>query len=416
VSGLALAGADAGNYTLANTSATSSANITARPLALTVTAQNKVYDATTAAAVSVTDDHIAGDSLTASVGASNFSDKNVGTGKTVALGAISLSGTDAGNYMLASTPTTSSADITKRTLLISASAQNKVYDATTTATASVSDDHLTGDSVTVAVGSANFADKNVGSAKPVTLAGLTLTGADAGNYAVAGSASTSADIAKRPLAVVVSAQNKVYDATTTAVTSATDDHLAGDSLSVTLGSASFSDKNVGNAKSVSLGGIALVGADAGNYALTNTSSTISADITPAPVTVAANNLAKAQGTPLIFNGTEFSASGLQAGESIASVSLASTGAPAEAPVGAYAITPSAAVGANGFLAGNYSVTYLNGALAVFSPAQQPQVNGPVETFSTLFIDQVNAQNALDKKKTDIGKDDIVVTDQACKPS
>jgi hypothetical protein len=133
------------------------------------------------------------------------------------------------------------------------------------------------------------------------------------------------------------------------------------------------------------------------------------------VTVAADNLSKAQGTALVFNGTEFTATGLKGGETIASVSLSSAGAPADAPVGAYAITPSAAVGANGFLAGNYNVSYLNGALAVAAPADQLQVLNQVVTFSTLFIKEAKAQDELDKKKTDMGKDDIVVTDTQCKP-
>ncbi|MCG2594821.1 YDG domain-containing protein [Ramlibacter sp. XY19] len=416
VTGLALSGADAGNYTLASTSAASSANITPRPLNVVASAQDKVYDATTVAAVTTTDDHIAGDALTVKVGASSFSDKNAGLDKTVTLGAIGLTGADAGNYMLTGVPTTSVADITQRSLVIALSAQNKVYDATTAATASATDNHLAGDSVAVAVGSANFSDKNVGTAKTVTASGLTLTGADAGNYALAGtSATATADITPRPLSVAVSAQNKEYDATTAAVATASDNRIAGDALTVGIGSASFADKNVGSGKAVSIVGITLSGADAGNYALATTSATSSASITPAPVTVAADNLAKAQGTELVFAGTEFSASGLKGGESITSVSLASPGAPSAAPVGAYAITPSAAVGGNGFLAGNYTVTYLNGALGVFSPAQQPEINGPVATFATLFVEQAKAQDTLDKKKTDIGKDDIVVTDTQCKP-
>ena len=45
--GLTLAGAAAGNYTLATTTATTTANITAVTLTPAVTAANKVYDGTT---------------------------------------------------------------------------------------------------------------------------------------------------------------------------------------------------------------------------------------------------------------------------------------------------------------------------------------------------------------------------------
>ena len=47
-----LSGAAAGNYTLASTTATTTANITAVTLTPTVTAANKVYDGTTAATAS----------------------------------------------------------------------------------------------------------------------------------------------------------------------------------------------------------------------------------------------------------------------------------------------------------------------------------------------------------------------------
>jgi hypothetical protein len=137
-------------------------------------------------------------------------------------------------------------------------------------------------------------------------------------------------------------------------------------------------------------------------------------ITPRALKVSANNLAKAQGVEYVFNGTEFSADRLVAGESIASVSLASAGAPAAAVPGAYAITPSNLVPGSNFLASNYNVSYLDGVLAVGSPAAQQQVLNQVVTFATLFIQEAQAQADQDKKKSDFGKDDIVLTDTQCK--
>src|SRR4030095_4470273 len=49
-------------------------------------------------------------------------------------------------------------------------------------------------------GTTTFADKNAGLAKTVTGAGLSLSGADAGNYTVNATALTAADITQRPLA------------------------------------------------------------------------------------------------------------------------------------------------------------------------------------------------------------------------
>ena len=63
--------------------------------------------------------------------------KNVGTGKTVTVSGISISGTDAGNYTFNTTATTT-ANITARGLTVSATGVNKVYDGNTTATVTLS--------------------------------------------------------------------------------------------------------------------------------------------------------------------------------------------------------------------------------------------------------------------------------------
>ncbi|HYN63003.1 MAG TPA: YDG domain-containing protein, partial [Candidatus Limnocylindrales bacterium] len=115
LSGLSLTGSDALNYTLRT-------NTTAEvlPLAIGVSgyvANDKVYDATTVATVSGAGaiSPLAGDVVSLSGGViGSFADKNVGTGKAVTLGGVSLTGVDAGNYVL-SLPTLAAA-ITPGTL------------------------------------------------------------------------------------------------------------------------------------------------------------------------------------------------------------------------------------------------------------------------------------------------------------
>src|SRR6185369_10405927 len=105
VSGVSISGADAGNYTF-NSTTTTTANITARSLTVTATGVNKVYDGKTSASVTLSDDRVAGDTLTDSFVTATFTNKNVGTGKTVAVSGVSISGADAGNYTFNSTATT----------------------------------------------------------------------------------------------------------------------------------------------------------------------------------------------------------------------------------------------------------------------------------------------------------------------
>ena len=63
--------------------------------------------------MSLSDDRVSGDVFTDSYTSATFSDKNVGTGKTVSVSGISISGTDAGNYY-ANTTATTTANITRR--------------------------------------------------------------------------------------------------------------------------------------------------------------------------------------------------------------------------------------------------------------------------------------------------------------
>src|SRR6476620_2865797 len=73
---------------------------------------------------------VSGDNVSLIGGTAGFSEKTVGTGKTVTLTGAVLSGGDAGNYVLDAVSITT-ADIAARALVVSASGVNKVYDGNT---------------------------------------------------------------------------------------------------------------------------------------------------------------------------------------------------------------------------------------------------------------------------------------------
>ncbi len=107
------------------------------PFALTAsgTADSKVYDATTAATVTVILNGVfIGDTVTGSASGA-FGNKNVGNGKTVTIGTVSLTGTDAANYTVGAVPDTT-ANITPASItsITGITANNKVFDGNTTAT------------------------------------------------------------------------------------------------------------------------------------------------------------------------------------------------------------------------------------------------------------------------------------------
>src|SRR5207237_878715 len=139
------------------------------------------------------------------------------------------------------------------------------------------------DVVSLTGGAATFDTRNVGNAKTVAVTGLTLSGADAANYSLTSTtATTAANISPPPLTANVTAASKSYDGTAAAaiLTRSLAGVLASDTVTLTGGSASFDTKNVAAGKLVTATGLTLAGADAGNYALSNTTATTTADVTP----------------------------------------------------------------------------------------------------------------------------------------
>ena len=214
VSGISLAGADAGNYTY-NTTASTTADITPASLTITATGINKVYDGLTSATVTLGDNRVSGDTLSLSYTTAAFLDKNVGTGKTVNVSGITVGGADAGNYSLQYHGKYHGGHHTCD-LTITATGINKVYDRLRDATVTLGDNRISGDTLSLSYTAASFADKNVANGKTVYVSGISLTGADSGNYTYNITASTTADITPASLTITATGINKVYDGLTSA--------------------------------------------------------------------------------------------------------------------------------------------------------------------------------------------------------
>ena len=292
LAGGALGGDDAGNYTLDRASSLLNASITPRMLGVSgLSARDKVYDGSRNATLSGSLSGIVdGDNVSLDGAVAQFDDRNAGAGKTVTVSGALLGGTDAGNYQLSESPNLR-ASITPRAIAAtSLSALDKVYDGTRDAIVSGSlSGVLAGDSVRLEGATGQFADKNAGQGKTVTITGGALGGVDAGNYTLdgAGSGTAQADITQRAItANGLAARDKVYDGTRDAVLSGSlTGVLAGDSVSLDGATGLFADKNAGNGKTVTVSGATLGGADAGNYALAAPSGVLQASITPRQLAV-----------------------------------------------------------------------------------------------------------------------------------
>jgi hypothetical protein len=120
-----------------------------------------------------------------------------------------------------------------------------------------------------------------------------------------------------------------------------------------------------------------------NYTITYVAGSII--VTPASLTITANNISKCNGAIYTFLGTEFTTSGLVNGDTVTKVKLASAGAIASAPAGSYTITASNARG-SGLM--NYIITYNAGTLTVDAAFSltivqvNPDCNAPTGSLSS----------------------------------
>ena len=278
----------ASNYTF--TGGTHLASIT--PAVLSVTGGSRVYDGTSvvSSGLLALSGLVASETLALS-GSGAMTDKNVGANKPVSLSNLVLvngSGL-ASNYTLAGV--SSAVTVTARPVTpIAITAENKVYDGNTSATLSGGQvsGAISGDLVTLS-GSGNFSDKNAGVGKIVTASGLSLSGADAGNYslATANALTTNADITPKTLDVSgLTAANKEYNGKLDAVAgtgaAVMTGLIAGDAVALANAQGTFSDKDVGVGKTVIFSGFGLTGPDGGNYKV-GSSNSAKADITARPL-------------------------------------------------------------------------------------------------------------------------------------
>ena len=300
-------GADAANYAVPTsiTGADGKINPITPTASGVATVANKTYDglstATLTSSPTLSSGVITGDVVNLVTNAT-FADKNVAyvtgtsnvTSKSVNLSST-LTGADALNYNLPSgLATTSTATITPKTLNVVFTGVDKVYNQSAAASVLTADDRVDGDQLTVNFASTNFADANVARdtngvviSKSIPIGSVTLGGTDNGNYLLAATPATiSAKITPAPITQIngITVNDKTYDGNTTASILSTANPvfkgvLGADSLSVggTL-TATFSDKNAGTNKTVTISGLELAGPSSSNYTLTNTTSIALANV------------------------------------------------------------------------------------------------------------------------------------------
>ncbi|MDP2324139.1 MAG: YDG domain-containing protein, partial [Gammaproteobacteria bacterium] len=248
---------------------------------------NKTYDGTSAATLSFMGTPTAGGvvNLVDPGAGATFSDKNAAVGKTVTYSGFTLDGGDSGRFSLFGDGSgTTTATITARALTVTAASDTKTYDRTTGSVGMPTHAALqSGDTTTTFA--QTFDNRNAGTGKTLTAAGIVNDGNSGNNYAYSFVTDTSGVI--NPLAVTLTAPGvtKTYDGglayTTLAgdLAALTTPLLSGDT--VTAATIAYADRNAGSGnKAVNLNAATISDGNSGNnYAVTlagNSTSTITA--------------------------------------------------------------------------------------------------------------------------------------------
>jgi len=275
-----------------------------------------------------------------------------------------------GNYIV--TTNRGTLTVTAAPLTVTASDTNKVYGTTRvfggtefaiTSGALVNGNTLT--SVTLTSSGAN--GTAVAGTYPITPSAA--VGSGLVNYSITYSNGTMTVV---PAALTVTANstnkaygtNRIFAGTEFAITSGA--LVNGNTLtSVTLTSAGTNASAPAGTYPITAS--AAVGTGLVNYSITYSNGTLT--VTPAALTVSANNTNKVYGATRVFAGTEFAITGgaLVNGNTLTSVTLASAGTNAAATVGSYPITITNATGTG---LTNYTIAYNSGTLTVGTASLQ----------------------------------------------
>ncbi|MGN6495316.1 MAG: YDG domain-containing protein [Agriterribacter sp.] len=367
VNGFVLAGADKGNYALSTESATASGDILAKEITASFAqtpAISKTYDGNTTANIPAQKYQLngveSGDDVLVSATAV-YDNSKAGEEKTVTASAFELQGGDKDNYLLTTTTAGTTGSIQKavvKVILQHTPAVTKVYDGTTKASLQAANYTIDGiigeDEVLLNNPSVGTYDtKHGGTGKNVTVTGLELSGMHAANYLLKSTtvSATIGVITRKEIAVVAQEQTRQYGSSDPALSYTAGEVLEGDELEGEL--VREEGKNAGT-YAILIG--TLSGGD--DYNIVDfTPSTLT--ITPAPLTIKADDKVKKQGAANpVFT---FSYEGLAEGDQPADIetpAIATTSAGTGSPIGYYDIEVS------GASSPNYTITFEKGKLTV----------------------------------------------------
>ena len=399
VSGLSISGITGSNgsltsdYSLASSSASVAASITPAALTASLTGSiSKVYDGTTTATLTSGDYTLSGfvsgqgATVTQTSGLYNSSNVVGATTVTATLGSGNFnadSGTSLSNYTL---PTSASgaASITPALLLVTANNANKTYDgaAYSGGNGVTYSGFVNGEGTSVLGGTLAYGGNSQGAINAGFYT-ITPSGLSSSNYTINYDNGALTVSPATLTASLIGTTSKVYDGTTAATLTSGNYTLTGviGSDVVSLNdptSGVYATANAGSGINVQASGLVISGSGASNYQLSNSTATAPiGTITPAPLTITANNASIIYNAQAYSGGNGATYNGFVDGQTAAVLGGTLTyGGSSQGAlnVGNYTLTP------GGLASGNYAITYDSGTLAI-SPATLTYVATPVQTYA-----------------------------------
>ena len=344
-------GAASANYAITY----SSGSLTVTPAALTIGAVNKskVYGAAMPTLTASYSGFVNGDTV-ASLTTQPTLSTTATAASSVGSYVITASGAASENYAI--TYSSGSLTVTPAALTIGAVNKSKVYGAAMPALTASYSGFVNGDTV-ASLTTQPTLSTTATAASSVGSYVITASGAASANYAITYS---SGSLTVTPAALTIGAVNKskVYGAAMPTLTASYSGFVNGDTVASLTTQPTLSTTATA-ASSVGSYVITASGAASANYAITYSSGSLT--VTPAALTITADNKTKITGDPLPSLTATYS--GLVNGDTAANLSVQSTlstTATATSPAGSYAITVAGAVSPN------YTITQVAGTITVMS--------------------------------------------------
>ena len=369
-------GTGLGNYTITYVNGT----LTVDPATLVITANNanKMYGTIkTYTGTEFTTTGLVNGNTVTSVTLSSTGDPATAAVNTYPIVASAAVGTGLGNYTILYVNGTLT--VTPATLTITANNASKAYGTikTYTGTEFTTAGLVNGNTVT-SVTLSSTGDPATATVGTYPIVVSTAVGTGLGNYAIS---YVNGTLTVDPATLVITANNanKVYGTVKTyAGTEFTATGLVNGNIVTSVTLSSTGDPATAIVGTFPIVANTAVGTGLGNYTILYVNGTLT--VTPATLTITANNANKVYGTVKTYLGTEFTTSGLVNGNTVTSVTLSSTGDPAAAAAGTYPIVPGNAIGTG---LGNYTINYVNGVLTVTQSILTITANNSTKVYGTV---------------------------------